>query len=170
MCIVIVANKLCIKYVYNYTDYIVFCLSACEFGGSPRESPPSSAEAMAVMDDNGSANSAARFIQNRVATLSRQLSTHCGSPRRLLDILSESSLIPSYLEAVDKIDVLGVSDYDKVSRLLSCVIMQVGSSHKPEEVLFRFLHSLEAVGPSMVTVTKEMQKEYCSTGKISNIW
>ena len=117
---------------------------------------------MAVSDGT---NSVGGIIQSRVATLSRQLSTYCGSPRRLLDILSEGSLIPSYLEAVDKIDVHGVSDYDKVSRLLSCVIVRVDTSSEPEEVLLQFLHSIEAVGPPMVDVTKEMHqmlKEYCS--------
>lgn len=103
------------------------------------------------------------LIRQCTARLARPIASTCGTPRIFFDLLVQNGLLSdNYLGALDKVDTLGVSDYDKVSTLLSMVVTQIQflKGSESDEMFHTLLSTVEEIDPRLSDVVGQVLKEY----------
>ncbi len=99
-------------------------------------------------------NSACVAIQQNIADLATSIAVCC-EPRMFFDLLVEKNLVP-YLSSVEIIDVQGISNHCKVSRLLSLVAVEPDA----KENIFKLMDIVRDLGPSPTCIADKVLQDY----------
>ncbi|XP_064387456.1 uncharacterized protein LOC135335817 isoform X3 [Halichondria panicea] len=105
-------------------------------------------------------NSACVAIQQNIADLATSIAVCC-EPRMFFDLLVEKNLVP-YLSSVEIIDVQGISNHCKVSRLLSLVAVEPDA----KENIFKLMDIVRDLGPSPTCIADKVLQDYRSLAQV----
>ena len=97
-------------------------------------------------------------LQRNIAQLAPAIAVSC-TPRRFFDLLVQHELVP-YLSAVERIEVQGVSDYDKVSQLLSIVAVKLSNTQDAKVKVLQLMHIFKDLNPSLSDIAEKVVQDY----------